>query len=239
MSLSSEPESAETTPNPVPKAASELNNLLQIMASSSALIQKTKDDDASSEKYLAMLRTSIERADQVAADLVERAGGAKEKSIVNPDLTPFVKSKKGADPTKAKESILVVDDEQMALTLIERILTVAGYRVITAQSGFECLDIFRQRPYGFHLVLLDLTMPFMDGEETFRRLREIRTDVPVVLCTGFIHQERLERLMTAGLTGFLRKPLPPDEIVSLIRSMLQTIRYSGANVNTRGMPAVI
>jgi CheY-like chemotaxis protein len=238
MSLPSEPES-ETTPNPVPKAASELNNLLQIMAGSTALIQTAKDDDGTSERYLAMLRTSIERADQVAADLVGRAGGAKEKSIVNPDLASFVKSKKGTDPTKANECILLVDDEQMALTLVERTLAEAGYRVITAQSGFECLDIFRQRPYGFHLVLLDLTMPFMDGEETFRRLREIRTDVPVVLCTGFIHQERLERLMTAGLTGFLRKPLPPDEIVSLIRSMLQTIRYSGANVNTRGMPAVI
>jgi CheY-like chemotaxis protein len=239
MSAPSDPQSAETTPDLVPKAASELNNLLQIMAGSSALIEKVKDDSGSSEKYLAMLRNSIERADQVAADLVERAGGAKEKSIINPELAPFVKSKKSTEPTQAKESILVVDDEPMALTLAERILTEAGYRVITAQSGFECLDIFRQRPLGFHLVMLDLTMPFMDGEETFRRLRDIRADVPVVLCTGFIHQDRLERLMASGLTGFLRKPLPPDEIVKLIRSMLQTIKYSGGNVSTRGMPAVI
>jgi CheY-like chemotaxis protein len=239
MSAPSNPQSADATPDPVPRAASELNNLLQIMTGSTALIEKAKDNDDSSERYLAMLRTSIERADQVATDLVERAGGAKEKSIVNPDLASFVKSKKGTDPTKANECILLVDDEQMALTLVERTLAEAGYRVITAQSGFECLDIFRQRPSSFHLVLLDLTMPFMDGEETFRRLREIRADAPVVLCTGFIHQERLERLMTAGLTGFLRKPLPPEEILRLVRLMLQTIKYSDANVNTGGMPAVI
>jgi len=87
-------------------------------------------------------------------------------------------------------------------------------------------------------VLLDLTMPFMDGEETFQRLREIRADVPVVLFTGFVQQERLERLMNAGLVGFLRKPLAPDEIVSFVRSMLQTVKYSGANLNSGSMPAV-
>jgi CheY-like chemotaxis protein len=233
-----EPQSAETTPEPISKAASDLNNLLQIMTSTSALVEKAEKGD-DSDKYVAMLRASIERAERVAADIVQQAGGPKEKTVVNPELAPFIKSKSSGVSAKPKQCILLVDDEQVTLTLVGRFLTEAGYIVATAQSGFECLDIFRQRPYSFHLVLLDLTMPFMDGEETFQRLREIRADVPVVLCTGFIHQERLERLMAAGLTGFLRKPLPPDEIVSLVRSMLQTIKYSGTNVNTGEMPAVI
>ena len=72
-------------------------------------------------------------------------------------------------------------------------------------------------------------MPFMDGEETFQRLREIRPDVPVVICSGFIQQDRLERLMKAGLTGFLRKPLAPDEIVDHLRSILESLKYSRAN----------
>jgi DNA-binding NtrC family response regulator len=127
----------------------------------------------------------------------------------------------------------------MALTLVGKILTDAGYQVTTAQSGFECLDHFRRRPFEFELVLLDLTMPFMDGEETFKRLREVRHDIAVVLCTGFIQQDRLQRLMKAGLAGFLRKPLAPQEIVGHVRSMLANARYSREQVDPSTLPAVV
>jgi DNA-binding NarL/FixJ family response regulator len=86
--------------------------------------------------------------------------------------------------------------------------------------------LFRRRPLAYQLVLLDLTMPFMDGEETFHRLREIRPDAPILLCTGFIQNDKLERLMTAGLSGFLRKPFAPDEIVSQVKAILDNAKYS-------------
>ena len=211
------------------KAASELNNLLQIISGTSAEIENLWDDSDASEKYLAVLRASIERAETVAGQLTERAGGTEQKMLMHPELAAFMKPKSVARMPVSKPSILVVDDEEMALTLIKTLLSEAGYRVVTAQSGFECLDLFRRRPHGYQLVLLYLTMPFMDGEETFQRLREIRPDVPVVLCTGFIQQDRLERLMKAGLTGFLRKPLAPDEIVDHVRSILESLKYSHAN----------
>jgi CheY-like chemotaxis protein len=223
----------------ISKAASELNNLLQIISGTSSLIEAGEEDKGGSEKYLAMLRASIERAEKVTAELVQYAGGPEEKMLLNPELAPFVKSKKTRDSATTKQSILLVDDEQMELTLIKRVLTEAGYSVVTAQSGFECLDQFRTRPHSFDLVLLDLTMAFMDGEETFMRLREIRSDVPVLLCTGFIQQERLNRLMSAGLTGFVRKPTAPDEIVGLVRSTLASVKYSPGRANADGMSAVI
>jgi CheY-like chemotaxis protein len=161
--------------------------------------------------------------------LAEHAGGTEQKMLMHPELAAFIKPKSITRMPVSKPSILVVDDEEMALTLIKSLLSGAGYRVLTAQSGFECLDLFRRQPQGYELILLDLTMPFMDGEETFQRLREIRPDVPVVLCTGFIQQDRLERLMKAGLTGFLRKPLAPDEIVDHVRSILESLKYSHAN----------
>jgi len=238
MSSPTESESQKPSADSFRQGTSELNNLLQIISGTSSLIQTSGENRETSEKYLAMLRVSIERAEKVAAELTEQAGGTKQKVAVRPDLTGFVRPKTSANSVKTSQSILLVDDEQMALILVQRILSEAGYDVITAQSGFECLDLFRQRPYSFHLVLLDLTMPFMDGEETYQRLREIRADVPVVLCTGFVQQERLDRLMNAGLLGFLRKPLAPDEIVSFVRSMLQTVKYSGANLNSGSMPAV-
>jgi CheY-like chemotaxis protein len=210
----------------VSKATSELNNLLQIISGTSAQIGNLWESSEDSEQYLNMLRSSIDRAEAVAAQLAEQAGGTTQKVLMHPELESFVKPKAITEMPRPKSTILVIDDESMALVLINRLLREAGYNVVTAQSGFEALDIFRRQPHAFQLVLLDLTMPFMDGEETFHRLREIRADVPVVLCTGFIRRDRLDRLMTAGIAGFLRKPLAPDEIVDHVRGVLASLRYS-------------
>ena len=213
----------------VSKAASELNNLLQIISGTSTEIANLRAENDGSQQYLSMLRASLERAQAVAGQLGEQAGGTDQKSAMRPDLAAFVKPKKVAEMPLPKPQILAVDDEEMAVTLLKQLLTTAGYRVTTAQSGFECLDLFRRRPLSYQLVLLDLTMPFMDGEETFQRLREIRADIPVMLCTGFIQNDRLERLMTAGLSGFLRKPFAPDEIVGQVKAILETVKYARAS----------
>jgi len=210
----------------VSKATSELNNLLQIISGTSAEIGNLWEGSEGSEQYLNMLRSSIDRAEAVAAQLAEQAGGTDQKVVMHPELASFLKPKTISEMPRAKPTILVVDDEQMALVLIKRLLSEAGYQVVTAQSGFEALDLFRRQPLTFQLVLLDLTMPFMDGEETFYRLREIRANVPVVLCTGFIRQDRLDLLMKAGIAGFLRKPLAPDEIVDHVRSVLDSLKYA-------------
>jgi CheY-like chemotaxis protein len=225
----SSPSADSVSKDTLSKATSELNNLLQIISGTSAEIENLWEGSDASEKYLAVLRASIERAEAVAGQLAEHAGCTEQKMLMHPELASFIKPKSVSRMPISKPSILVVDDEEVALTLIKTLLSEAGYRVVTAQSGFECLDLFRRRPPGYDLVLLDLTMPFMDGEETFQRLREIHPDVPVVLCTGFIQQDRLERLMKAGLTGFLRKPLAPDEIVDHVRSILESLKYSRAN----------
>jgi CheY-like chemotaxis protein len=229
--MSSETEAGSPTrpPDSLAKAASELNNLLQIISGTSSLIEDIWKGSAGSEKYLAMLRTSIERAEKVAAELVKQAGGPDKRMLMHPDLAAFAKTKSAPPSSATPQSILLVDDETMALMLVKRILSEAGYDVATAQSGFECLDLFRLNTRAYDLVLLDLTMPFMDGEETLRRLRELRSDVPVVLCAGFIQQEKLDRLMAVGLAGFLRKPLAPAEIVSHVRSTLQSVKYSRDN----------
>ncbi|MEY2604192.1 MAG: hypothetical protein QOH31_1983 [Verrucomicrobiota bacterium] len=221
--------------NEVSKAASELNNLLQIISGASSMLGPDHQD---SQSYLAMLHESIDRAERVAAELAEKAGGTSERNASHPELAPFMRSKKITEPASSRPGILLVDDEQMTLTLMKRVLSDAGFAVSTAESGFDCLDQFRRRPHGFSLIILDLTMPFMDGEETFGRLREIRPDIPVLLCTGFIQQARLDRLRTSGLAGFLRKPVPPDEIIAMVRSTLASVRYAGG-INQHGMPVAM
>src|SRR2546430_10625981 len=210
----------------VSKATSELNNLLQIISGTSAEIGNLWEGSEGSEQYLNMLRSSIDRAEAVAAQLAEQAGGTDQKVQMHPELASFLKPKTITEMPRAKSTILVIDDESMALVLIKRLLGDAGYHVVTAQSGFEALDLFRRQPQAFQLVLLDLTMPFMDGEETFQRLREIRPDVPVVLCTGFIQRNRLDRLMKDGIAGVLPKPLAPDDIADHVRGVLDSLKYA-------------
>jgi CheY-like chemotaxis protein len=234
MSLPSESELPHPGAESLSQTSSELNNLLQIISGTSLLLEKAEEGSDNSGKYRAMLRSSIERAEKVAAELAEQVGGTNTKSAMHPDLGTDNQSQ-----SVTKRSILLVDDEAMALTLVKRILGDAGFEVTTAQSGFECLDLVRQRPYGFHIVLLDLTMPFMGGEETFNRLRELRPDLPVVLCTGFIQQEKLNRLMSAGLAGFLRKPIAPDEIVSHVRATLASLKYARGSFDPNSVPAVV
>src|SRR5437870_133462 len=116
MSSPTEPESPPLSADSIAKSASELNNLLQIISGTGALIEKGVEEGEGPEKYLAMLRESIERAEKVSAELAQEAGGAGEKMLVHPDLAPFLRSRKRPNSTTNKHSILLVDDEKMALT---------------------------------------------------------------------------------------------------------------------------
>lgn len=204
---------------PHPRVTSELNNLLQVMAGTSAMIENLWDGNPGAEKYFEMLRVSIDRAARLTAEMVRQADGCDDKMLLRRDLaaTP---SPPVDRPRVIKATVLVVDDEPMALTLAQKILGAAGYAVVIARSGFECLDLIRKQPGRIDLVFLDLTMPLMDGEETFNRIRELNLDLPVILSTGFIDRERLDHMLAAGLAGFMLKPLHPDELTENIRSVL-------------------
>jgi CheY-like chemotaxis protein len=218
-----------------PEAASELNNLLEIISGTSSAIENIWAGNDGAQKYFDMLRTSVDRAAAVTAELAEHAGGTDKKILLHPELVEFARPRKTPSPAPKKaRHVLVVDDEPMALVLAKRILSEAGFEIATAQSGFECLDLFRKRPRHFDLILLDLSMPFMDGEETFGRLQGINPEVVVLLSTGFIAQERLDRMVAAGMAGFLRKPHRPDELVAHVRSVLESTKMAraGCLVNT-------
>jgi CheY-like chemotaxis protein len=215
------------------RATSDLNNALQTISVTASLIDNAWRGGDRSDEYLAMLRTGIARAEQVAADFVRQTGGPGERMLMHPQLAGAPKQPAALwDPSE--RSILVVDDDLTTLVLMRRLLMEAGYRVVAAQSGFECLDLFRSTPYTYDLVILDMTMPLLDGEETFHRLRAIRSDIPVILCAGFIQQEKLDRMMSSGLAGLLRKPVAPGEIAEHVRATLESLKYSPPPAETTG-----
>jgi CheY-like chemotaxis protein len=87
-----------------------------------------------------------------------------------------------------------------------------GFDVLTANDGVDGLETYRTCSESICAVLLDLTMPRMDGEETFRALRQLRPDACVILMSGFSEQEAGARFVGKGLAGFLQKPFTPDEL---------------------------
>jgi two-component system response regulator RegX3 len=137
--------------------------------------------------------------------------------------------------------ILVVDDDPAARVLANRVLSEAGFEVVTVQSGFECLEKFRKQPRWFDLILLDLSMPFMDGEETFRRLRAINPNVVVLLSTGFLAQaqERIDRMLAAGMAGSIRKPHRPDELLARVHAVLEDAKLARAGCAAGDMTAFV
>lgn len=215
----------------VPAAATELNNLLQIVSGTVAMLENIWENAPGSDRYFEMLRQSVDRAAKVTAQLVQHVGGTDRKILLHPALKERIELPPPQLPTPLQVSrcVLVVDDEPMALVLLQQILAQAGFAVVSAQSGFEALDFFRKEPGRFALVLLDLAMPLMDGEETFNHLRAIDPKVVVLLNTGFIENLRLDRMMTNGLAGFLRRPYRPGEVITQIESVLENIKKGGTH----------
>jgi len=209
-----------------PEIASELNNLLQIILGTSALIESIWEGKPGAKEYFEMLRTSIARAADLTTGLVELSGRMSGKIVLHPEFARV----RDAAADAPKQRLMVVDDEKMLLILTAQLLRDAGYEVVTAQSGFECLDLFRISPRNFDLVLLDLNMPLMDGEETFQRLRTLRPDLRVMLCTGYVQQERLNHMIEAGLSGFVQKPLAPQEYLARVRSALAEAAYANGGL---------
>jgi len=104
------------------------------------------------------------------------------------------------------KTVLLVDDEQPVRTAIGRVLRRNGADVVVAENGEQAIEIFRERKDEIDCVLLDLTMPQMNGEETFRALKDIQPDVRVVLNSGYAELEMLDRFRGRGFAGYLQKP---------------------------------
>ncbi|MBN1867950.1 PAS domain-containing protein [Candidatus Sumerlaeota bacterium] len=125
---------------------------------------------------------------------------------------------------KLDATILVVDDEESVRAFAKRALERIGLTVLTATNGLEGVDVFRAHAREIDLVLLDLAMPHMDGEEAFRHMRQIRPGVPVVLSSGYNEQDATVRFAGKGLSGFLHKPYQPTELSNSVQKILKDSR---------------
>jgi len=100
----------------------------------------------------------------------------------------------------------------------QRSLEANGFDVVLAADGKEGLEKLAEN--GFDAVLLDLTMPRMDGVETFREMRRIAPDLKVLLMSGFNEQEAVSKFTGKGLASFIQKPFGPEDLLVKIRQIL-------------------
>lgn len=124
--------------------------------------------------------------------------------------------------TRGTERILLVDDEQLVRQFAHEILELAGYTVTVANNGQEALTLFLADPAAFDLLLTDMTMPKMSGMDLAKNCLAIRSELPIILCTGFNDQITKENALKAGVLAYLTKPVPAYNLCQVIRHSLDS-----------------
>jgi PAS domain S-box len=125
-----------------------------------------------------------------------------------------------ATPWKQHGRALIIDDEDHVLQVASEMLRSCGMQTELARDGYEGIDVFRAHPSEFDLVLLDMTMPRLSGEETLQLLREIRPDVRVLLMSGYNRRDLIASLSRGGEVGFLQKPFTLETLRAQIQEIL-------------------
>ncbi len=117
--------------------------------------------------------------------------------------------------------MLLVDDEESVRTLGHRMLTKLGFRVLTAADGEDAVALFERHASEVRGVLLDLSMPRMDGEETFQALRRIDPSVRVLMSSGYDERVIIEQMPARGIAGFIQKPYQLGKLREKLRNALK------------------
>jgi two-component system, cell cycle sensor histidine kinase and response regulator CckA len=131
-----------------------------------------------------------------------------------------LKGNYGREMSEDSVKVLVIDDERMIRTLAEKILVRAGYEVILAETGNEGVDLFRQQPNKIDLLIVDMTMDGLSGEETLRACRVIHPYIPAVFSSGqFLDETDIPEDLALN-TYYLQKPYRASALVEKIEEVV-------------------
>jgi CheY-like chemotaxis protein len=139
-------------------------------------------------------------------------------------VVPQLVEKSGACPApRGRGKVLVVEDEQAMLRLLCAMLENAGYRVEAHTNPLQALGAFRAEAGSFTAVVVDQTMPYLTGMELLGKLRQLRPELPAILCTGYSECVDEATAEAAGVQRFFIKPVDPDDILgALVEITAQT-----------------
>ncbi len=117
--------------------------------------------------------------------------------------------------------ILVVDDDAIVIKSCRRILESEGFEVLTVSSAEEALEMIKK--YDFDLLLIDVKMPKYDGLYLMREIKKELPEVPIIVMSGYPTQETVKEVMRLGANQFIPKPFRPDELMRVIRQVIQKV----------------
>jgi CheY-like chemotaxis protein len=139
------------------------------------------------------------------------------------EANPIIRTNETLEPAEKQSGlILVIDDEEPVREAVTDILALQGLEVISAANGQAGIDLYQQHKADILLVLLDLSMPGMSGEETFRHLRHLNPHITVILSSGYNEVEATSHFVGKGLAGFIQKPYNMATLTNKVMSYLST-----------------
>jgi PAS domain S-box-containing protein len=145
-------------------------------------------------------------------------------TVYFPASAPHIKNSKveyfNGKISKGSGTILIADDEPAVLSLAKRSLERAGYEILTARDGIECIEVYKIHQTEISLVLLDLSMPRMDGNEVHKELIKINPNIITVLTSGYSELEARKLFEGKGLDAFINKPFRPLVLIDTINRIL-------------------
>ncbi len=123
-------------------------------------------------------------------------------------------------PQNQSKVILLVDDDRQILALSQELLEHLGFRVVTAVSGDQALELFAQQQQQIDLVIMDLNLPRLDGYQVLNRLQTLAPSVKVIVTSGFFGPEEVAQLQNAGVAGMIPKPFRTQQLQEEITRVL-------------------
>ncbi|MCH8891212.1 MAG: response regulator, partial [Myxococcales bacterium] len=174
----------------------------------------------------------ILRAHRGAVALQSEPGQGTRFRVLLPAMTGLAMApteEVAAPGAPAGGRILLVDDEEAVLKVAKLMLEAGGFTVLTASNGRDAIEAFRRTAEDIVCVILDLTMPELDGQETLERLRRVRRDVRVILSSGFTEEAIAPRFAGDGPAGFLKKPYDSAQLMDKVAEVLKSPTRAGVS----------
>jgi len=131
-----------------------------------------------------------------------------------------IQQSKYKEPMRGSEVLLLVDDEEMILEIGKDMLEKLGYKVVVAESGRKAVEIYERNQNAIDMVILDMIMPDMSGNETYDRLKEINPAIKTLLSSGYGINGEAQAILNSGCHGFIQKPFNLTNLSQKIRKIL-------------------
>lgn len=133
-----------------------------------------------------------------------------------------------------QRTVLIVDDEEICLSITSKMVEKIGLPVITARDGIEALEIYQHHVQEIGCVLMDIQMPRMNGIEAFGRMKSICGDVQVVIASGFLNDTNQRLLDPLKPVGYLKKPISFQDLSDIVMKCLQNVEQLGWKAKPAG-----